>query len=184
MILETEIDAGKNGIIQKASAEDAGAILEYLKEIGGETDNLTFGAEGLPFTVEEEAAHIAGIEHSEDEIMLVAKMDGKVVGDASLSRLPRRMKHRGELGISVLKKYWNKGIGSQLMKMLLNWAKEKGFEVIDLEVRSDNLAAIHLYEKYGFQKIGSHPAFFKMENEYISFDYMILKIDKNEGQEG
>lgn len=163
--------------IKKAGVSDAGAILEYLKEIGGETANLTFGAEGLPFSVEEEAAYIAGMEHSEDAIMLVAKIDGKIVGDASLSRLPRRMSHRGELGISVLKNYWNQGIGSQLMGMILDWAKEKRFEVIELQVRSDNLAAIHLYEKYGFQKVGFHPAFFKIEQEYISFDHMILKIN-------
>lgn len=171
-----EIDANGEYIIKKASAAEAGALLEYLKEIGGETDNLTFGAEGLPFTIEEEAAYITRIEDSLDEIMLVAKKDGKIIGNASISRLPRRMNHRGELGISVLKEYWNKGIGSQLLKRLLAWAKENGFEVIELQVRSDNLAAIHLYEKYGFQKIGSHPAFFKLENEYISFDYMIRRI--------
>lgn len=167
-----------NCIIQKASREDAAEILEYLKKIGGETDNLTFGAEGVAVTSEEEAVYISRIKESEDEIMLVAKIDGKIVGDASLSRLPRRMNHRGELGIAVIKQYWNKGIGSQLLKRILSWAKEKKFEVIELQVRSDNLVAIHLYEKYGFQRIGSHPAFFKINNEYVSFDYMILKMDE------
>ncbi|MEI3129722.1 MAG: hypothetical protein V8S89_02340 [Oscillospiraceae bacterium] len=28
--------------------------MDYLKQLGGETDNLSFGAEGLPFTVAEE----------------------------------------------------------------------------------------------------------------------------------
>lgn len=171
-----EQDISKNTVIKKASAADASAILEYLKMVGEETDNLTFGAEGMPFTSEAEAAYITRIEHSQDEIMLVAKNDGKIVGNASISRLPRRMKHRGELGVSVLKEYWNKGIGSQLLKKLLDWAEINDFEIIELQVRSDNFAAIHLYEKYGFQKIGVHPAFFKIENEYISFDYMIFKI--------
>ena len=31
--------------IEKALPEDAVSILEYLKIVGGETDNLTFGAE-------------------------------------------------------------------------------------------------------------------------------------------
>lgn len=172
----SETHTVKNCIITKATAADAGAILEYLKTIGGETDNLTFGAEGLPFTVEEEAAYISSMEDSKDAIMLVAKIDGKIIGDASLSRLPRRMQHRGDLGISVLKDYWNNGIGSQLLQTLLDWAKENDFEVIDLQVRSDNLSAIHLYEKYGFQKIGSHPTFHKLDNENVSFDYMILNI--------
>ena len=36
-----------NILITKAMPEDAKKLLEYLKKIGGETDNLTFGSEGL-----------------------------------------------------------------------------------------------------------------------------------------
>ena len=32
--------------IVRAQAQDAAALLEYLKIVGGETDNLSFGAEG------------------------------------------------------------------------------------------------------------------------------------------
>lgn len=165
-----------NITIKKACVEDAAEILQYLKQIGAETDNLSFGVEGLPFTVESEAAYIRQIENSLDEIMLVAKDKGKVVGNASLSRMPRRMKHRGDFSVSVLKEYWNKGIGSQLLHEIIQFAKENSFEVIDLQVRSDNLSAIHLYEKFGFKKIGTHPAFFKIDGEKISFDYMCLMI--------
>ncbi|MBR3978940.1 MAG: GNAT family N-acetyltransferase [Oscillospiraceae bacterium] len=162
--------------IEKATCADAAEILRYLKQIGAETDNLTFGAEGLPFTTESEAAYIRQMENSCDAIMLLAKENGKIVGDASLSRLPRRMKHRGDLGVSVLKEYWNRGIGSQLLLEIINFAKENAFEVIDLQVRSDNLPAIHLYEKFGFKKIGMHPVFFKIGDEEIAFDYMCLKL--------
>ena len=55
-------------------------------------------------------------------------------------------------------------------------AKENSFEVIDLQVRSDNSSAIHLYEKFGFKKIGTHPVFFKIGSEEVAFDYMCLKI--------
>lgn len=162
--------------IEKATCEDAVEILQYLKQIGAETDNLTFGAEGLPFTVESEAAYLRQIENSCDAIILIAKENGKIVGDASLSRLSRRMKHRGNFGVSVLKKYWNSGIGSRLLLEIINWAKQNSFEVIDLQVRSDNLSAIHLYEKFGFKKIGKHPSFLKINSEEIAVDYMCLKI--------
>lgn len=108
--------------------------------------------------------------------MLVAKKEGKIIGTASLNRLPRRMNHRGDFSVSVLKEYWNKGIGSQLLGNILSFAKENSFEIIDLQVRSDNFQAIHIYEKFGFKKIGEHPAFFRIDNENISFDYMCLKL--------
>ena len=163
-----------NVTIQKAAREDAAEILQYLKQIGTETDNLSFGAEGLPFTPESEAEYISKIENSCDEIMLVAKENGKIVGSAGLSRLPRRMKHRGELSVTVLKEYWNRGIGGHLIQEIINFARENSFEVIDLQVRSDNFSAMHLYEKFGFEKTGTHPAFFKIGNEYVPFTYMCL----------
>lgn len=163
-------------VIERAVCADAGEILDYLRQIGGESDNLTFGAEGLPFTVGEETEYIRRLENSGDEIMLVAKHKGKIVGDASLSRLPRRMSHRGDFGIAVLKDYWNRGIGGLLLDGIIHFAKENGFDIIDLQVRSDNAAAIHLYEKFGFQKIGTHPSFFKINGKSVAFDYMCLKI--------
>ena len=162
--------------IKKAEPSDAAMLLEYLKQVGGETDNLTFGSEGMPFSVEAEAEFISSMENSIDNIMLLAKCDDKIIGCASLSRLPRRMKHRGDFAISVAKEYWNKGIGSQLLNNIIAFAKENKFEIIDLQVRSDNKSAIYLYEKYGFKKIGEHPAFFKISAENIKFEYMYLLL--------
>lgn len=100
----------------------------------------------------------------------------KYIGNASLSRLPRRMSHRGELSVSVRKDYWNKGIGKQLMSELIHFAKENNFDIVDLQVRSDNFRAIHIYENFGFKKMGTHPAFFKINNDYIPFEYMYLHL--------
>lgn len=163
-------------IIEKATAADAVQLLEYLKQIGGETDNLSFGAEGLGFSSDSEADYLKSLENSSDGIMLLAKQGGKIVGNASLNRYPRRMSHRGEISVTVLKNYWNRGIGSALMEKAIGFAGENGFDIIDLQVRSDNLSAIRLYEKYGFVKIGEHPAFFKMDNAYIPFVYMYLLL--------
>lgn len=162
--------------IEKATATDAAELLEFFKKIGGETDNLTFGEEGIPISVERETKYLESMENSKDHIMLLAKENGKIIGDASLDRLSRRMSHRGDLGIAISKEYWNKGIGSQLLRGIIDFAKDNEFEIVELQVRSDNISAIHLYEKYGFKKIGTHPAFFKIGNEYIDFDYMCLSL--------
>ena len=42
-------------IIKEAAPEDALARIEYSKKIGAETDNLSFGAEGFPISVDGEA---------------------------------------------------------------------------------------------------------------------------------
>ncbi len=159
-------------IIEKATPSDAAALLAYLKQVGGESDNLTFGSEGLPFTAEAEADYLSQWEQSKDGVILLAKENGIIVGNASLHRQPRRAAHRGELAVSVRKACWNRGIGGWLLVEILAFAKENGFDIVDLQVRSDNATAIHLYEKNGFRKLGTHPAFFVIDGEEIPVDYM------------
>ncbi len=163
-------------VIEKARPSDAGAVLEFLKQVGGETDNLSFGSEGLPFTVEAEAEYLGQLENSRNNVMLVAKADGKIVGSASLNRLPRRMQHRGDFSVSVAKVYWNRGIGCLLTESVLSFARQNDFMILDLQVRSDNASAIHLYEKYGFVKLCTYPGFFRIAGEEINFDYMCLRL--------
>ena len=43
-------------VIREATTEDAKALMEYTKTIGGESDNLTYGSEGMPITLEQEKA--------------------------------------------------------------------------------------------------------------------------------
>ncbi len=163
-------------IVRDARAEDAERLLEYLKRIGGESDNLTFGAEGLPFSVEDEQKFIERVAADEKSVMLVAFDGDELVGDVSLAGMSRRMSHRAELGISVVKSHWGQGIGRLLMSRVIDYAKQHGIEIIDLNVRSDNARAIHLYKKFGFVYIGTHPSGKKIKGEDIAIDYMYLDL--------
>ena len=46
------------------------------------------------------------------------------------------------------------------MRRLIQYAEENGIELLSLEVRSDNIRAVRLYESFGFQRIGTSPAYF------------------------
>jgi len=163
-------------IIREAAIDDAEKLIEYTGIIGGETDNLTYGAEGLPLTVEQEKGFLQNMSEDEHSVFYCAWRDSVLVGTANLSGMPRRMSHRAELGISVLKAEWNNGVGTELMNHIIDYAKGHGIEIINLEVRSDNNAAIHLYEKFGFKKTGTIPAFYKIGNTYVDFDKMCLDM--------
>lgn len=165
-------------LIEKARPADAAEMLEYLKTIGGETDNLSFGAEGLPITAADEEAYLRSLEDSTHSVIFVARKDGKIVGDASFSSSPReRLKHRGALGICVLREAWGNGIATMLMKEIIRFARETAHaEIIQLEVRSDNARAIRLYEKFGFVKIGQFHGLLKINGELIDFDLMNLYL--------
>jgi ribosomal-protein-alanine acetyltransferase len=89
-------------------------------------------------------------------INLVAKKGGKIIGfvigviyfdrNASLGHI---------LTIDVFPADRRKGVGSKLLLAIEKMFKDKGVKTNNLEVREDNVAAINLYEKLGYQRIGT-----------------------------
>lgn len=163
-------------LIKEALPEDAEKLIAYSKKIGSETDNLSFGKEGFTVTVENEAEYIKSIHADMHSVLYLAWKDNEIVGSGSLNGFLRRMNHRAELGLTVAKAEWDKGIGSALLTHLINYAKQNGIEIINLEVRSDNLRAIRIYKKFGFKRIGVSPSYFKINDEYVDFDLMYLDL--------
>jgi ribosomal-protein-alanine N-acetyltransferase len=65
--------------------------------------------------------------------------------------------------VAVSTEYRNCGIGQKLIKSLIDYSKENSINILRLEVRESNIAAISLYKKLGFYNVGlrknyySHP---------------------------
>ena len=117
-------------MVRNAAADDAEALLAYLHQIGGETDNLTFGADAFDdMTVESEKEYIAGI--TGKSLMLVGTMNGEIATVASVKvPVKERLSHRATLFLSVQKKYWHRGIGTQMLGKMIDHAKQNGIEVL------------------------------------------------------
>lgn len=162
-------------IIRKATGEDTKKVLEYCRAIGGETDNLTFGKEGVPFSEAQEKEYLENTYHSSKCLYLVAEENHEIVGACNLTTNSKpRLIHKCEIGISVRKSHWGKGVGSKLLGSAIEFAKEVGIEVINLNVRSDNVRAISLYTKFGFQKTGVMHKYLKIDGNYFYCDFMQL----------
>lgn len=163
--------------IREAQPSDAEQILLNAKICGGETDNLSYGEEGFSFTLEQEKLFLENLLKSHNQILLVAEVDDKIVGTASYTTsIVKRLAHRGCIGLCVQREYWNQGIATSFMKHLIKFGKEAKAKIISLGVRSDNEAAIHLYKKFGFEKIGTFEGYYEINNELIDVDYMNLKL--------
>lgn len=165
--------------IRKAEVQDAEELLRFCKAVGQETDNLSFGPEGISVSVEQERAYLGSLSEANKQIFLVASEQGRIVGTATLMGFARpRMAHRGEISISVRKSAWGKGIGTRLMEELISRARQFSMEIISLEVRSDNKRAIGLYRKFGFEAIGTFEGFMKINGEKIAYDMMCLDLSE------
>ena len=94
---------------------------------------------------------------------LVAELEGKVVG-AVWTRIMDDYGHVDDetpsFAISLLKEYRNRGIGSQLMRKMLDRLQEQGFERASLSVQKANYAA-RMYKALGFRVVREN------EEDYI-----------------
>ncbi|MCW2955457.1 MAG: putative acetyltransferase [Thermoleophilia bacterium] len=93
-----------------------------------------------------------------DAWLLVAESvdSGTVVGNLGIHRMMRpRRAHVAELGMSVHDDWHGRGVGTALMAAAVDLA-DRWLQVrrIELDVYPDNVAAVRLYEKFGFEVEG------------------------------
>jgi [ribosomal protein S18]-alanine N-acetyltransferase len=91
---------------------------------------------------------------------VAARVDDKLVGYAGVSRLGRKPPYEYEIHtIGVDTAHQGEGIGRGLLNRLLDIAAGG---VIFLEVRTDNEAAIGLYESAGFTRLGLRKRYYRV----------------------
>ncbi len=109
-------------------------------------------------------------------IMIVAEVDGKLVGVVEVNPHFGKMSHVGSLGISVMKGYRNIGIGLDLIKEAEKHAIHMRLKTMELEVFEKNERAIHVYEKMGYKVTGRIPEGVLHQGEYSDVLIMTRKL--------
>jgi len=138
--------------IRKAALQDLNAITEiYNNAIINTT--ATFDTE--PRSLEQQSAWFE--DHSGKYKILVAEIENKVIGWASLSRWSDRCAYSdtAECSIYVEAGHRNRGIGGKLMDVLMNEAGESGLHTVLARIAEGNDASNHLCEAVGFRRIGT-----------------------------
>lgn len=98
----------------------------------------------------------------DDAAYYVAELDGRVVGGCGVLMIA------GEGNITnvvVAGEARNKGIGTKMLRYLMEEGERNGLGAFTLEVRVSNAAAIHVYEKLGFLSEGIRPNFYEKPAE-------------------
>ncbi|MDD3027273.1 MAG: GNAT family N-acetyltransferase [Erysipelotrichaceae bacterium] len=163
--------------IAHANPTDALKIIEYLKLVGNETDNLSFSGDSILINEIDEASMIASISKMNNSCMILAWLDDRIIGIGSLEGLTsKRFSHRSSLGVSVKKDYWGLGIGTHLIDELIEYAYEHNLDVLDLEVITSNERAIKLYQSFGFEIIGTYRNYSKVGDKSLDAYVMILDL--------
>lgn len=106
-----------------------------------------------------------------NSIYVVAKLNNEIVGFGGIINTLDQMEITN---IVVKKSLRNQGIGNALLRRLIVLSREHGKNMIFLEVNANNLCAIKLYEKNGFQRVGLRKKYYNNADDAI---LMNLKIN-------
>ena len=172
----------KNGaacLIRRPEVMDAEALLRFQRETSGETPFLVVTPEEIDWGAEDQAARIRRWNDSPGRLRLLAEVDGGLAGVAVLySNNPQeRLRHRCCVDITLYRKFWGIGIGTQLLGELLAAGKAAGYEQAELETVSTNAPAVGLYRKLGFEAVGTMPRAMKYKDgTYADFLLMVKRL--------
>ena len=139
-------------LIREAEIEDAAALVSFLNRVSVETDFTSLDRDGILMTDTDMESFLDKQAHSENQITLLALLNDEIAGLVNITADQRkRVRHIGDLFIVIGKKYWNNGLGNLLLEEIVEWAQASGIlRRLQLTVQTRNLAAVHLYQKYGF----------------------------------
>ena len=152
MVYKTvELADGRKATLDWLKKEDIAEVLQVLNDVIKEGRYLFMNNE-----ITDMENELQWFERATKEGMLylTARIDGKLVGGASIHRQTDKHGHVASYGIFIGKNYRNLGLGTLLTKEFVEIAKKQELEILRLSVYASNERALHVYKKCGFREAG------------------------------
>lgn len=109
-------------------------------------------------------------------IGMVAEVDGKAVGNSEVTKGSGSESHVGLLGISIARDYRNLGIGTKMVRLLMDESRKAGLKLLVLDVVDRNERARHVYKKAGFNTAGAIPNMSSTNDGYFGMIRMYAEL--------
>jgi RimJ/RimL family protein N-acetyltransferase len=150
--IERTLRDGRLAIVRETQAADASAILDHFAAVYAESNFLTRGPGEFERSIPEQEDLIRTYAEAPIKLALAAFVGADLVGSLTFAGKPQlRVRHAGDLGMTVRRAFWGLGIGSAMLDCLIDWARSTAvITKLNSRVRSDNERAIRLYRRKGF----------------------------------
>jgi len=152
---------GRSVVIRSARPKEAGALFDhYLAIREDEPDVNVEEADEWGVTTDAVRRLVEGLERSRNGFLLVAEAGRDIVGILSVEggRF-RKLRHVGEVGVSVNRGWRRQGLGRRLVECAIETARTvPELAKLSLRVFASNAPALRLYESLGFAVEGRRVA--------------------------
>jgi L-amino acid N-acyltransferase len=117
--------------------------------------------------------------HGEKHPVIVAEIDGQVIGWGSLSEFHERSAYRRtvENSIYIHHQHQRQGIGSLLLQELIVRARDLGHHAIIAGIDGEQNGSVALHLKFGFEKVGHLKQVGFKFNRWLDVIYMELRLN-------
>ena len=167
---------GRKALLRAPKAEDAAEMIAYLQKTSEETPFLLRDPSEPLISAEQEEKYLNGILASDNNLMIVCEIDGRIAGNCQISFNSRiKKRHRASVAIAILKEYWALGIGTAMFKEMIMAAKGRQIMQLELEFIEGNDRAKHLYEKMGFRIVSEKPNALRLNDGTILKEFFMIK---------
>ncbi len=172
--------SGLDIVIRYPREKDLNALWKYINELSMERSFILY--QGEEISLEDEKKYLKdlleNIKSKKLVRLLVFTMEGDLIGSADIAMKHLAMRHLGEFGITIAKKYRGDGVGKILTEQILKEGKAQLSELklVLLGVFETNDIAAGLYSKFGFKQYGRIPEGIMRENCFEDEILMYKKI--------
>lgn len=170
---------GTHIIIRYPTKDDTKLMCDYINVLSKERTFIRF--QGEEVALERETKFLnSQLERivKNESVQLHVLSNNKIIGISEIDMKDKVEKHVGVFGVSIAKEYRNEGIGSMLMRFVIDEAIKNipQLKIITLRVFSNNPLAKSMYKKFGFVKYGDLPNGVKLGDRYVDLIYMYKKV--------
>lgn len=113
---------------------------------------------------------------NKEAIYILAFVNGAYAGNGRVLRKHMRQSHVGDIGIALSAQFRAEGIGTELMRALIDCARDLGLRLLMLNCFESNSAALHVYEKLGFMRSGVTPGAIQFKDSYVGEVHYYLPL--------
>ncbi|MAS32409.1 MAG: hypothetical protein CL610_00285 [Anaerolineaceae bacterium] len=155
--------------VREAVPSDAAGIVAHIRRIADEPNNgiSISSATEFKFTEVDEVEIIKKYAESDNRLMLVAEVEKAIIGVANCRGSDGGYSHTLSFGITVNRDWRDRGVGTAMLRYMIDWCRANPVvHRLELWVFPDNVRAIHVYEKLGFQHEGNRRASFLKDGEF------------------
>jgi ribosomal protein S18 acetylase RimI-like enzyme len=127
-------------------------------------------------------ADLIAASDDDDACLVLAEDGGEFLGFAYWTRreMETEQPHADVGRVGVVSRARGHGLGRRILQALVDGARSAGIEVLTLDVRGNNHAAMALYEHFGFKEYGRIPDFVAIGDE--RWDNVFYALDlRDEG---